>query len=507
MVHQSSKMANEITLSLPQASFLSSQSPLNLLHCGQGFGKTHVEGLISALMVTRCPKAMGMIGANTYQQLSDATLVRIFAVWKEYFGWTEYTKGNTEGVYVIDKTPPDHFMPHGQTFKSNNQKIYFRNGSVIMTASLDNYMALDGREISWAILDETKDTREMAVKEVILARLRAPGVNVLDGFDFASDFFGFIGPESPRAGIPINPCWIFTSPAKEQWLTTMFDLEKNRAEIENTIFVPEDYYHNEEDGKCVVIASAFWNTHLPKDYIDQKYKYLSKDRIDMLVYGSPFGKTGIEYYGTWNRSIHVKKCTFAANNPIHLCWDFNVNPYMTLVVCQVIYTDNRVKLRVLREFCLVSPKNTIEAACREFEEEYSHLIKAGIFVYGDATGKNTLPIEDAKSFYSVVKRSLYHLLQSDSVRLLKKNVNHRSSGRNTMGRRDFMNKLLAGGYGVDMEVDPSCVNVINDFEHVKEDANGAKDKKKEKINSIMCERYGHTSDAIDGLCTYLWYRK
>jgi hypothetical protein len=479
---------------------------MNLLHCGQGFGKTHLQGIISAFLIQRCPDAMGFIGANTDKQLSDSTLLRVFDVWKNYFGWYEYTKGNQDGEFVIDKEPPTHFKAHGYTFKSNQGKIFFKNGAVIMTSSLENYKALDGREFSWAILDETKDTREVAIKDVILARLRAGGVFKMKDFDPSADLFGFTGRTDDRACDQINPVWIFTSPAKEAWLSEMFHLEKYRDDIERTIFLPDEYFYSTHNDTAVVIASAYWNQkNLPVNYITSKTGYLSKDRVDMLVFGSPFGKTGVEYYSNFNRQKHVKKCSFVLNHPIHLCWDFNVNPYMTLVVCQIIHIDNRIKLRIVKEFCLASPKNTIEAVCREFIDDYEHLTNAGVYIYGDSTGKNTLPIEDAKSFYKVVEKALYHLLQSDSMRLLKKNVNHRSAGKNTLGRRDFMNKLLSGAMGVDVEIDPSCKTVIADFEHVKEDANGAKDKKKEKINGIMCEPYGHTSDAIDGLACYLYY--
>jgi hypothetical protein len=491
-----------IKLSRPQASFLKAKTSLNLLHCGQGFGKTHLEGLISSLLIQRAPKAMGFIAANTQGQLSDSTLFRIFEVWKEYWGWSEFTKGNEKGVYVIDKEPPGHFTPHGYTFKTNQNKIFFINGGVIQIASLENYKALDGREISWAILDETKDTREQAIKEVILARLRAGGVytNKCD-----NDFFAFTG-EGDLADKPINPVWIFTSPAKSSWLGDMFNMEDFRKEIQDQIFNPDDYFCKSYNNKTLLIASAYFNQkNLPEDYISNKVAYLSKDRIEMLIYGSPFGKTGVEYYMNFNRQKHVKRVYFKKNNPIHISFDFNVNPYMTLIVKQVVQEEDRVKIKILKEYCLESPNNTIEGVCRAFLDDYEHLLNAGLYYYGDATGKNSLPIEDAKSFYKVVEKCLINYLQVDSKRLLKKNINHRAVGKNTLGRRDFMNKILSGNMGVDIEVDPSCIKVIKDFEYVTEDANGAKDKKKEKINGIICEPYGHPSDAIDGMVCYLYY--
>jgi hypothetical protein len=498
----------QIELSAPQHSFIATQSERNLLHCGQGFGKTHAEGIIPALFVQHCPKAIGLIGANTYSQLSDATLFRIFQVWNDYFGWKEYTQGTPEGVYVIDKNPPSHFTPHGYTFKSNANKIFFKNGAVIMTVSLDNYMALDGREVSWAILDETKDTNEVAVKEVILARLRYPGVCKIKDFDKTKELFGFCAPEDIRAGEQSNPLFIATSPSKEQWLAEMFHLDKYRDDIERTIFDPNDYFHKVTEFYNMVIASAFWNKkNLPNGYIEMKLQELTKDRSEMLVYGSPFGKLGVEYYAKFDRHLHVKPCTFTPNYPIHISFDFNVNPYMTLVVKQIIpqVDSHRVTVKIFREFCLESPNNSIEAICRAFDDEYGHLCKAGLFFYGDASGKNTLPIEEARSLYKVVEKCLYHLLSPTSKRLLKKNINHKGGAKGTIGRRDFMNKIFSGGYPVDVEIDPKCKKTILDFEQCKEDANGAKEKKKEKINGVMAEKYGHTSDACDGFFCYLYY--
>lgn len=489
-----------IKLSRPQASFLSFSTNRNLLHCGQGLGKTHVQGIITALLVQRAPAAMGFIGANTYGQLSDSTLLRIFAVWKEFFGWKENEH------FVFDKQPPKNFVQHGNTFKSNKNKIFFWNGAVIMTASLDNYMALDGREFAWAVLDETKDTKEEALKEVILGRLRAKGLSLYSDFDPINDLFPFCSSDDPRAGADANPLWIMTSPSKVQWLGEMFNFEDYRAEIEEECFSESDYFCKRNDHHSIIIASSYHNRkNLPADYIEAKIRELSKDRADMLVYGSPFGKIGVEYYSKFDRRKHIKTCDYVPGYPLHITFDFNVNPYMTLVVCQVVPNDQRWEVRIIDEFCLESPKNTIEAVCKAFASEYGHLCKAGLYYYGDASGKNSLPIESVKNYYQVVAECLFDYLDSTSKRMLKKNLVHKSVGEKTMGRRDFMNKILSGTMQVDILIDPRCKKTIADFENCKEDPNGAKLKKKEKINEVMAERYGHTSDAIDSLVCWLYY--
>jgi hypothetical protein len=64
-----------------------------------------------------------------------------------------------------------------------------------------------------------------------------------------------------------------------------------------------------------------------------------------------------------------------------------------------------------------------------------------------------------------------------------------------------MNALLGGRYGIDIEIDPSCRELIADLEFTKEDANGAKQKTKNKDG---VEERGHTGDALDYLSAYLF---
>ena len=462
-------------------------------------------GVLSGLLVTHLPNVLGMITANTYGQLSESTLFRLFQVWKDHFGWEEWSKTNTDGYFVMDKDPPDDFTPHGYTFKKPYNKIFFRNGGVVMTVSLDNYKAVDGREVGWCLGDEVKDTKEEAIKDVILGRLRAPGVCLRKDYNFFEHMLPFVPTGHSQAGEQINPLYFFTSPAKEEWIINMFDLESHRLEIESTIFSETDYFFKRHDNTTIVIASTFHNRdHLPASYIPNRLKDLSKDRADMLVYGYPFGKSGVEYYANFNRSRHVAPCQFTPGYPLLVSFDFNVNPYMTMIVLQIVPVGDRWKLRVLHEYCLESPHNSIEGVCAAFIEDYEHLCDYGLYYYGDASGKNTLPVADAKNYYAVVEKELKAFLGTNSRRLLKQNPRHKSLGEGTMGRRDFMNAFLSGRYGVDLIIDPRCKKTIADMEFVQQDDNGAKLKKKEKINGISCERYGHTSDALDGVACFQW---
>ncbi len=156
----------KLILSDPQRYILESPQKINLFMAGTGSGKTYLEGVISANFVKNFPHVDGFIGANTYEQLNTSTLKRIRDVWKGLFGLIEGKH------YVVGIKPPNGFSTEGHNFDHYGSIISFCNSAVIYKGSLDNYKAHEGKEFGWAELDETKDTKEEAVKEVILHRLR-----------------------------------------------------------------------------------------------------------------------------------------------------------------------------------------------------------------------------------------------------------------------------------------------------------------------------------------------
>ena len=166
----------EILLSKPQNAVYKARTPIVLDMAGQGSGKTENISIFRAEKKQNFPKVKGIIGANTYLQLSQTTLNKCFTAWKKYYGWDEYDKThNPAGFYVVDKKPPPHFKRH-ERLKSYNNTISFANGCLVYTGSLDNYRAHDGKEFGWAHLDETKDSRKEALTHVIFARLRQTGI-------------------------------------------------------------------------------------------------------------------------------------------------------------------------------------------------------------------------------------------------------------------------------------------------------------------------------------------
>lgn len=493
----------QISINDAQCDVLLSTSRYCLFQTGQGGGKTFLMGVLSHQLITFCPKITGLIAANTYGQLTNSTLKEICNVWS-LLGVKEYNKNNTDGDYVIDVEPPQHFTPHGFTFKNNFNKIFFSNGAVVFLASLDNYKVLDGMTLGWAMLDETKDTKKEAVEDVIIGRLRQK--NLVKGKPNIA-IGKLIALEQNSVGEAINPLFIFTSPAKEQWLTEFFNLENYRSEIKRKIYNAPEYFYFENGDHCIVIASSYLNKdNLPNGYISGRERQLGQDKIGMHIHGDPFGKIGNEYYSDFDRAVHVKdNVEYKAGLPIHITFDFNVRPYMSATVWQIEEINGIYYAYCIKEYAKKPPNDTIEALCRDFKLDFDDCLLDGLFYYGDASGKNRIPTEAARDLYKIVERELSEYITQSSRRLLRKNPTHRQLHYGTLGRRDFMNAILRGIYDVRIIISKNCKQLISDLEFTMQDKNGAKDKKKETVDGVAgVEKYGHFGDGMDYFICWLF---
>ncbi len=484
----------EIELSAPQYEILTSTKELNLFLAGVGSGKSHLMGVKSANYIINFPKAVGLICANTYSQLSASTLSRIFAVWAQYYNLHE------DIHFVVDKQPPSNYKRLYEPLKSYKNVISFSNGARVFLASLERYQSIDGLEVTWAMMDETKDTREEALKETIFARLRAKGIWKASNGDLYDH-----KPEGNDDVKGFNPLDVFTSPAKVSWLNDMFYIHKNLTEIKKSIFSKTDFYVGEFEDRKVVIASTYHNErNLPENYIaSRRLVWDSTPGLtDMLIYASPVGKTGGEYYAHFDRDIHVVSgLKFDPDMPVHTCWDFNVVPYMPAMAIQMYLEDDGTHvIKVVKEYCLEHPKNTTGSLCPEMIFDFAGIINS-IYVYGDASGRNRqtalMSKDSPKHNYDVIKAKLQDYLFQGSFRVPKSNPA-------IAGRRIMHNRIFQGTHKVRVEIDEKCVNFISDLDLGKEGPNGeyltvvAKDPKTKK----SYQQNGHLSDAFTYFCWY-----
>jgi hypothetical protein len=109
------------------------------------------------------PNRTGFIAANTYDQMSQATLRELF-YWLDYYGYE----------FVIDRQPPAEWGETRKKFKTYHNILSVRIGDTIahaFTRVLSDPDALRGVEFSWYWLDETRDTPQ-ETHDVVLSRMR-----------------------------------------------------------------------------------------------------------------------------------------------------------------------------------------------------------------------------------------------------------------------------------------------------------------------------------------------
>ena len=457
--------------SRPQGDALEYVRPLNLFMGGYGSGKTHMLAVIAYSYIKKFPEVRGIIGANTHSQLSQSTMRQVFKVWKS-FGITEHTDANPNGQYVVNKIPPKHFKSFGDVYLNYNGILTFNNGATIYMASLENADAHQGKEAGYGLLDETRDTREHDAKDTILSRLRQKGI-VINGRE-------------------LNPLYVFTSPAKVDWINRWYGLDKHVDEINSRIYSDTDYFHYYDNMVNVVISSTYHNSHnLPADYFDRLRFSNSSERYDSIIYANPFGRSGGEYYTGFERKRHVTKTTYNPDLPLHISFDFNYVPYNPAGIFQMQKVGDLWHVYMIDEFALTSPKNSVEHVCEAILARYGNH-KAGIFLYGDATGKSgSIAGKEQRSYWETVYWKFKHKIVEKSKRVPKANPPNNA-------RRDFINRIFEDKPNIRLFIGEHCTHMINDLMYCKEDAEGGKDKKTVKDeNGQSYQPYGHFGDLLE----------
>lgn len=480
-------------LTKPQGALCKSTQELNLFMSGQGGGKTQCAGIISGYMISNFPHVRGLIAANTHDQLNRSTMFRIRSTWKEQ-GIKEYNyKTCPEGNYVVGVIPPPHFNTEFHEFGHYHNIISFANGKVIYIGSLENYKSLDGMEVGWAMLDETKDTREEALREVILGRLRQKGIYIKkykkkNSNKVISRLTNEVTKEM------LNPLYIFTSPAKVRWLNEFFCLDEWEPVIKSKIFSKQTFFNKKFADKKVVISSSYLNSdNLPPGYVQKHINNQPSHLIDMLVYGFPFSKAGGEFYKQFDREKHVGFTEYNPELPLYISFDENYVPYAPCGVWQIEeLPNNRYRAFKIREIDLEEPKNSIYAVCNEVNNLYKEHT-AGFLIYGDATSKKGDPKvkrvgEDKPNFYSIIKKELYKLKPKFKVP---------ASNPAVVTRGQFMNAIFEGKVeDIEIVIGTQCKNTISDYTFLKEDDKGKKLKEivVNKQTKQRYQKYGHDSD-------------
>lgn len=236
------------------------------------------------------------------------------------------------------------------------------------------------------------------------------------------------------------------------------------------------------------------NRWLPNEVRAQIEDYKTKNVYLYSVYAKGLWtakETGGNFYKDFNRGKHIGQCTYNPDLPLHISFDFNVNPYMTCTIFQL----RGKKIEQIDEICAKNPYNNTPGICKLFMQKYfSHA--AGVFVYGDPSGNSEdTRSEKGQNDYRIILTSLAALRPQSRV--------HRKAPSVAM-RGNFINAIFEHEFdGISININEKCVNSISDFSYLKEDSDGTKYKQKVKDDEtkVTYEKYGHCSDAFDYMIT------
>ena len=163
-------MSLQVQLTKSQFNFLTSKKKYVAFVAGLGSGKSFVGSHWAKNKIATERYAPGLICANTYSQLRDATLVTFFSVLDQFN--IPYLYNTHRGIITVaDRT--------------------------IYAKSLDNFNSLRGIEVGWAWVDELRDAKKEAW-DVLIGRVRHKNAvnrqiratTTPNGFDWIYELFG-----------------------------------------------------------------------------------------------------------------------------------------------------------------------------------------------------------------------------------------------------------------------------------------------------------------------------
>lgn len=272
----------------------------------------------------------------------------------------------------------------------------------------------------------------------------------------------------------------FNPISKNHWLYKRFfegDDLKHETHIDKSTYLDNDFINREEFGKGL------------------KARYKNNLQAYQIKVLGNFGsdQTGGGFYSGFNFGDNTTStATYNPELPLILSWDFNVLPYSACVIGQL----SGKTLSIIDEIALTHPYNRPINVVKEFKRRYLYHL-SGVYVTGDASGKNNSTRVDAGSNdYTVIFQELKDYIGvKDFVP---------SKNPNVFQRGEYINAIFSKEVsGVTVTVSEKCENVIQDFVNVKVAEDGTKQKKriKDRITQQSFEQYGHMSDATDLMIT------
>lgn len=430
----------KLQLTLQQFYFLISKRRFVWFCAGFASGKTLIGTWWVYMRIIQCPQSLGLIGANTHDQLNQSTL-KPFMEFLDTIGMP----------YVINRQPPKEWgLP--RLFKEYDNIMVFPNGAHVLLRSLDNPTNLAGLTLGWFWIDETAYSSP-EIWKVIVSRLRCSKADVLMGR-------------------------VTSTPEGQNWL---YDIFKSDEELYKIIF-----------------QSVLENPFIPnrEQFVRSQMAFMDDSQVEQYIHGRIVQvKFGRVYHQFSDKNVK-EKYQYERRRELLLCWDFNSGAApMSLIVAQRFFCpkSGRKQIQVIDEF--IKEYSDTKEICALFIAKYgpngkNHLGR--ITIYGDAYGDKTT----SKSDYAVMKNELEiafreELLSFDNIMgsnpEQQDRINAMNTGfRNSLGQRDIF-------------IHPDCKKLIFDLNNVKpKDGDGIQIQKtgQTKIDKAKNIKLTHPSDAF-----------
>jgi phage terminase large subunit-like protein len=355
----------------------------------------------------------------------------------KYFDNKNAPPGATHEPFI-----PDSEIDH---WRVSDQILKLKNGSIIGFKSAEAGRGkYQGAEKDWIHFDEE---HPIGIYEESSIRV---GANPLTLFTTCT----LLPPEGQVGGVT----WIFNDIVK-LW---------KRGTLENA---------------QVYNASIYDNPHILRSEIEALEARFPigtdqrRIRLDGELIG---GVSGARVYASFSPQLNTREQdTINLSRPLAWVWDFNVEP-MVSIIGQRVHS----KFIIYKE--LILEEGNIDEMCDLFKRTHPYH-RAEIWVYGDASGTHRT---------AQTKLSSYRIIMNNMVSYpvpLRLKVPDRNPS--ISDRVNSVNVACRGVGGViDMEIDPSCEELITDLEQVITD--GKQGIKKTFNKKDPYYRRTHMSDAL-----------
>ena len=304
---------------------------------GYGSGKTFCGSLLGILLALKYEGVRGLVGAQTYPLVRDTTL----ATYLEHLE----NMGFIQGVHY--------------DFMKAESKLKFRNGSEILFRHMEEPNKLKSLNLGFVELEEMSDIPESTFK-MLLGRLRQTIKPEWAEKGFKYRIFGHTNPE-PSKG------WIY-----------------------------KHFVEQKPDNYRLILAPTTQNKFLATDFVESLKSAYDEQYYKINVLGEFGDYTSGLIVKNFN-SDNIKELHYLPDLPLHLTWDFNVDPMSCIIAHKT-----KDKVFFIDEFILenATTQNTIDEIIKRYPNH-----KSDIIINGDASGDNR-STQSEVSNYVIIKNAL-----------------------------------------------------------------------------------------------------